>query len=203
MSNDLAAAVGGSYRRPDGFSLGPIVYSADDIARRTAELAAEIEGHYPPGDDVLLLGVLTGAYVFTADLARRMDRAVRVDFMAAYSYGDRTQTSGAVNILYDPPTPLEGRHVIVVEDIVDSGTTLAALGNHLRAKNPASVEACALLRKAHAPTSGWQPRWVGFDCPNDFLVGYGLDIAGKFRHLPHVAALKRSPTGDGQPGGTA
>ncbi|MCG8469385.1 MAG: hypoxanthine phosphoribosyltransferase [Gemmatimonadetes bacterium] len=172
-----------------GRDLRRIVYSADDIARRVARMGAAITDAYPPGDDLLLLGLLKGSFVFMSDLVRHVRRPLQVDFLVASSYGSGTTSSGDVNLLYDPKAPMEGRHLLIVEDIVDSGTTLNRLCTALAARNPASLEICALLHKHLAESLEWEPRWVGFDAPNEFLVGYGLDHAEDFRHLPFIASL--------------
>ncbi|WP_420464404.1 hypoxanthine phosphoribosyltransferase [Candidatus Palauibacter sp.] len=165
-----------------------MVYSASEIAERVAEIGAEITAAYPPESDVLLLGLLKGSFVFMGDLVRRIRRPLQVDFLVASSYGAGTESSGAVELLYDPRAPMEGRHVIIVEDIVDSGTTLNQLCGGVAERGPASLEICALLHKRVAKDLAWEPRWVGFDAPNDFLVGYGLDYAEDFRHLPFIAS---------------
>ena len=170
-----------------GEPLGRIVYSAAEIAHRVARMGEEITAAYPRDADVLLLGLLKGSFVFLGDLVRRIRRPLQVDFLVASSYGVGTRTSGKVELLYDPRAPMEGRHLIVVEDIVDSGTTLNKLCGALADRGPASLEICALLHKRIAPDLAWEPRWVGFDAPNDFLVGYGLDHAEDFRHLPFIA----------------
>lgn len=170
-----------------GRPLGRVVYSATAIARRVAELGAEITAAHPPENDLLLLGVLKGAFVFMSDLARHIRRPLHVDFLVASSYGAGTTTSGKVELLYGPRTPLEGRHIIIVEDIVDSGTTLNRLCPEFIARGAASLEICALLHKRIADDLEPEPRWVGFDAPNEFLVGYGLDHAEDFRQLPFIA----------------
>ena len=152
-----------------------------------AELGAEITAAHPPENDLLLLGVLKGAFVFMSDLARHIRRPLHVDFLVASSYGAGTTTSGKVELLYGPRTPLEGRHIIIVEDIVDSGTTLNRLCPEFIARGAASLEICALLHKRIADDLEPEPRWVGFDAPNEFLVGYGLDHAEDFRQLPFIA----------------
>jgi len=172
-----------------GRALHRIVYSADDIARRVADMGAEITEAYPAGENVLLLGLLKGSFVFMSDLVRHVRRPIHVDFLVASSYGSGTTSSGEVKLLYDPKAPVEGRHVLIVEDIVDSGTTLNSLCAALSARNAASLEVCALLHKHVAENLEWEPRWVGFDAPNEFLVGYGLDHAEDFRHLPFIASL--------------
>ena len=173
--------------RAGGRPLGRVVYSASDIAQRVAEMGAEITAAYPMDADVLLLGLLKGSFVFMGDLVRRIRRPLQVDFLVASSYGAGTESSGHVELLYDPRGPIEGRHVIIVEDIVDSGTTLNQLCGGLVERGAASLEICALLHKRIAADLSWEPRWVGFDAPNEFLVGYGLDYAENYRHLPFIA----------------
>ncbi|WP_419949352.1 hypoxanthine phosphoribosyltransferase [Candidatus Palauibacter sp.] len=173
--------------RSGGRPLGRVVYSASDIAARVSEMGAEITAAYPMEDDVLLLGFLKGSFVFMGDLVRRIRRPLQVDFLVASSYGTGTESSGQVELLYDPRGPVEGRHVIIVEDIVDSGTTLNQLCGGLVERGPASLEICALLHKRITTDLRWEPRWVGFDAPNEFLVGYGLDYAENYRHLPFIA----------------
>lgn len=170
-----------------GEPLGRIVYSAAEIAARVERMGAQIAAAYPQGADVLLLGLLKGSFVFLGDLVRQIRRPLQVDFLVAASYGKGMKSSGRVELLYDPQAPMEGRHIIIVEDIVDSGTTLNQLCGALAERGPASLEICTLLHKRIAPDLEWEPRWVGFDAPNEFLVGYGLDHAEDFRHLPFIA----------------
>lgn len=171
-------------------SLEHIVYSAAAIADRVARMGADIAAAYPRDADVLLLGLLKGSFVFLGDLVREIRRPLQVDFLVASSYGKGTKSSGTVELLYDPRAPMAGRHIIIVEDIVDSGTTLNQLCGGIAERDPASLEICALLHKRIAPELEWEPRWVGFDAPNEFLVGYGLDQAEDFRHLPFIASLR-------------
>jgi hypoxanthine phosphoribosyltransferase len=166
-----------------------IAYDAVEIERRVHELGAEITAAYPDGD-LLVLGLLKGSFVFLADLVRQIRRPLHVDFLVASSYGDATHSSGVVRLVYDPETTLEAKHILLVEDIVDSGRTLSRLVNLLMARNPKSLEICALLHKHVAASLKYPTRFVGFDAPHEFLVGYGLDHAENFRHLPYVASLK-------------
>ena len=152
------------------------------------ELGQEITAAYPEGD-LLVLGLLKGSFIFLSDLVRRIERPLQVDFLVAASYGGGTVSSGDVRLLYDPETQLEGRHILLVEDIVDTGKTLTRLVELLRQRRPRSLEICALLHKHVAPTLVLEPRFVGFDAPPAFLVGYGLDHAENFRHLPYIASL--------------
>lgn len=175
-------------RRMGVENLRRVVYSRSQIADRVAALGREISSHYPEGDSVLVLGLLKGSFIFLADLVREIHHPLQVDFLVASSYGAGTVTSGNVQLLYDPDTSLEGRHVILVEDIVDSGTTMNRLVPLLRERGPRSLEICALLHK-RLITLEHEPLWVGFDAPSEFLVGYGLDHAENFRHLPFIGSL--------------
>lgn len=164
------------------------MYSEEVIAARVAELGDSITEAYGDSGDLLLLGLLKGSFIFLADLVRTIRRPVQVDFLVASSYGAGTESSGNVRLLYDPETDLRGRHVILVEDIVDSGTTMNRLIPLLETRGPRSLEICALLHK-RLTTLEREPRWVGFDAPQEFLVGYGLDHAEDLRHLPFIASL--------------
>jgi hypoxanthine phosphoribosyltransferase len=175
--------------RTGGQALSRIVYTADDIARRVAEMGREITEDLPPDEDVLVLGLLKGSFIFLSDLVREITRPVEVDFLVASSYGSGTTTSGEVKLLYNPNAEFRGRHVIVVEDIVDSGTTLSRLVPLLEAREPRSLEVCTLLHKHIAENLVREPRWVGFDAPHEFLIGYGLDHSEKFRNLPFIGSL--------------
>jgi len=166
-----------------------VVYSAEEIHVRVSELAAEISETYEESDRLLVIGLLKGSCIFLADLVREIQLPLHLDFLVASSYGSEKVSSGDVRLLYDPASSLECRAVVLVEDIVDSGTTLKKLIPRLQARAPASLEVCALLHK-RTDAGGPEPRWVGFDAPNEFLVGYGLDLAEDFRHLPYIASLK-------------
>lgn len=172
-----------------GRELRSIVFPAEEIERRVREMAVAIAAHYPPEEDLLVLGLLKGSFIFMSDLVRQIERPLHVDFIVASSYGAGTTTSGDVKLLYDPTAPIEGRHILLVEDIVDSGNTINRLAAALETRRPASLELCALLHKHLAPDLRLEARWVGFDAPPDFLVGYGLDHAEDFRHLPFVASI--------------
>ncbi len=175
--------------RLDGREVVRIPFTAEDIARRVRELGQEITDAYPDGE-LLVLGLLKGSFIFLSDLVREIRRPLQVDFIVASSYGDATVSSGTVRLVYDPETRLEGKHIILVEDIVDSGRTLTRLCDLLVEREPRSLEICALLHK-HVATHLTHPtRFVGFDAPNEFLVGYGLDHAENFRHLPYIASLQ-------------
>ena len=169
-------------------AIGEIIVQADDLQHRIRELGAEISRDYA-GKDLLLIGVLKGAVFFLADLMREIEVPCEVDFMAVASYGSATESSGVVRILKDLDTPIEGRDVLIVEDIVDSGLTLQYLLRTLEARGPASLEVCALLTKPERRTVELSPRYVGFEIPDRFVVGYGLDYAERYRNLPYVAVL--------------
>lgn len=172
-----------------GRALRRIVYDEKQIARKVKEMGDQITSSYPDGD-LLVLGLLKGSFIFLSDLVRQITRPLQVDFLVASSYGDNTFSSGAVRLLYDPETELEGKHILLVEDIVDTGRTLSRLMDLLTARNPRSLEICALLHKHVAQELKYPTRFVGFDAPNEFLVGYGLDHAENFRHIPYIASLQ-------------
>jgi hypoxanthine phosphoribosyltransferase len=169
-------------------SIGEIIVQADDLQHRIRELGAEISRDYAD-KDLLLIGVLKGAVFFLSDLMRQIDVPCEVDFMAVASYGSSTDSSGVVRILKDLDAPLEGRDVLIVEDIVDSGLTLQYLMRTLEARKPASLEVCALLTKPERRKIEADARYVGFEIPDKFAIGYGLDYAERYRNLPYVAAL--------------
>jgi len=166
-----------------------VLLTADAIAGRLGELAAQIDADYD-GRDLLIVGVLKGAFIVMADLARLLHIPVEFDFMAVSSYGSATQTSGVVRILKDLDRDIAGRDVLVVEDIVDSGLTLKYLLSNLRARGPASLEVLALLSKPEKAEVELPLRYSGFEVPNVFVVGYGLDYAERYRNLPYVATLR-------------
>lgn len=166
-----------------------IVYPTDAIASRVADIGREISAHYPADEPLLAIGLLKGSFIFVSDLVREILRPVQVDFLVAGSYGRGMKSSGEVRLLYDPEVDMAGKHVLLVEDIVDSGTTLNRLIPLLRERGPKSLELCALLHKHHAESLVAEPRWLGFDAPDEFLVGYGLDYSEDFRNLPFIAAL--------------
>jgi hypoxanthine phosphoribosyltransferase len=168
--------------------IGEILVQADDLQHRITEMAAEVSRDYQ-GRDLLLIGVLKGAVFFLADLMRQLDIPCEVDFMAVASYGSSTDSSGVVRILKDLDAPLEGRNVLIVEDIVDSGLTLQYLMRTLQARGPASIEVCALLTKPERRKVDMPARYVGFEIPDKFAIGYGLDYAERYRNLPYVATL--------------
>lgn len=170
-------------------SIGEILVQPDELEHRVRELGAEISRDYA-GRDLLLIGVLKGAVFFLADLMRNIEVPCEVDFMAVSSYGSSTDTSGVVRILKDLDEPLEGRHVLIVEDIVDSGLTLQYLMRTLETRGPASLEVCALLTKPERRLVEMPARYVGFEIPDKFAIGYGLDYAERYRNLPYVATLQ-------------
>jgi hypoxanthine phosphoribosyltransferase len=169
--------------------VGEILVQRDELEHRVRELAEEVSRDYADRD-LLLVGVLKGAVFFLSDLMRHLRVDCEVDFMAVSSYGSATDSSGVVRILKDLDISIEGRHVLVVEDIVDSGLTLSYLLRTLKARNPASLEVCALLTKPERRKVDLPIRYVGFEIPNRFAIGYGLDHAERFRNLPFVAVLE-------------
>ena len=175
--------------RLDGRPLRRVAFDERELAARVAALGADITAAYPDGD-LLVLGLLKGSFIFLSDLVRHIHRPIQVDFLVASSYGSDTVSSGTVRLLYDPETELAGKHILLVEDLVDSGRTLARLMDLLERRDPRSLEICALLHKHVATHLSREPRFVGFDAPNEFLVGYGLDHAENFRHLPYIASLQ-------------
>jgi hypoxanthine phosphoribosyltransferase len=171
--------------------LSGILLSEKEIQAKVIEMATAIDADYA-GKELLLVGVLKGAVMVMADLARAIHLPITVDFMAVSSYGSGGSSSGVVRILKDLDHGIDGLNVLVVEDIVDSGLTLSWLVANLRSRGPASVEVCALMRKPDAVKQDVDVRYLGFDIPRDFVVGYGLDYAEKYRNMPFVATLKRS-----------
>src|SRR4051812_18525709 len=169
-------------------AVGEILVQPDDLSRRVRELGRQISEEYA-GRELLLVGVLKGAVFFLSDLMRHIDVPCEVDFMAVASYGSSTDSSGVVRILKDLDTPLEGRDVLIVEDIVDSGLTLQYLLRTLEARKPATLEVCALLTKPERRKIDLPARYIGFEIPDRFAIGYGLDYAERYRNLPYVAAL--------------
>jgi len=174
----------------DSHEIGEILVPADDLERRVCELGAEISRDYAERD-LLLVGVLKGAVFFLSDLMRQIQVPCQLDFMAVASYGSATDSSGVVRILKDLDRPIEGRDVLIVEDIVDSGLTLQYLMRNLGSRNPRTLEVCALLTKPERRKVDLPTRYVGFEIPNRFVVGYGLDYAERHRNLPFVAVLER------------
>lgn len=166
-----------------------IFFTEEAIAEKVQELGAQITKDYA-GKDPLIVGVLKGSFVFMADLMRQIDLNCEVEFMAVSSYGSGTTTTGAVKITKDLNHNIEGRHVILIEDILDSGVTLNYLRNYLMSRRPASISICALLDKPARRIADVKADYVGFNCPDAFIVGYGLDYAEKYRNLPYIGMLK-------------
>ena len=171
-----------------------VLIGEEVIARRVAELAAQIDRDYARAGELVLLGVLKGAFIFLADLARRLTIPRTVEFIALSSYGADGRTSGEVRLLMDVRSSIAGRHVLVVEDIVDTGRTLDYLMRMLRAREPASLEACVLVRKPERVQAPVKPRYLGFDIPDRWVVGYGLDLGEKGRTLPYIGWVKEGAT---------
>ena len=169
--------------------LAQILITEEEIAARLDEMAAQIDADYE-GEDLLLIGVLKGAVYVMADLSRRLHHGTQMDWMAVSSYGSGTKSSGVVRILKDLDTDLTGRHVLIVEDIIDSGLTLSWLAGNLSSRGAASVEIATLLRKPEAAKVEVDVKYVGFDIPNEFVVGYGLDYAERYRNIPFIGTLK-------------
>jgi len=180
-STDVLSQTGGK-------KLARIVFNEEAIAARVRSLGREITAAYPEGD-LLVLGLLKGSFIFLSDLVRRIERPLQVDFLVAVSYGAGQESSGAVRLVYDPETTLEGKHILLVEDIIETGNTINRLVTVLRERRPRSLNICALLHKQVAEHLEVEPVFVGFDAPRSFLVGYGLDHAEDFRHLPYIASL--------------
>jgi hypoxanthine phosphoribosyltransferase len=172
-------------------AIGEILVQADDLRNRVKELGQEISRDYA-GRDLLLVGVLKGAVFFLSDLMRELEVPCEVDFMAVASYGSATQSSGVVRILKDLEAPVADREILIVEDIVDSGLTLQYLLRNLESREPRSLEVCALLTKPGRREVELPIRYVGFEIPNKFAIGYGLDYDERYRNLPYVAALNMS-----------
>lgn len=170
-----------------GPGVGKVLITEEQLAARVVELGEQITADYA-GQEPLLVTVLKGGFVFVADLARRIDLPVELDFMAVSSYGDGTKSSGVVQIVKDLDADITGRHVIVVEDIVDTGLTLEYLIRTLEAREPASLDVCTLLlRELADSTPIFEPKYVGFTLPPVFVIGYGLDVAGRYRNLGYIA----------------
>ncbi len=187
--------MGQAYAMADGSwydaDIDRVIISEEQIREKTAELAKQVSADHADADGgLLLVGVLKGAVMFMADFARAMRRPVQLEFMAVSSYGSSTSSSGVVRILKDLDRDITGRHVLVLEDIIDSGLTLSWLLKNLGGRQPASLEVCALLRKPEAVKVDVRVRYVGFDIPNEFVIGYGLDYAERYRDLPYIATLR-------------
>jgi hypoxanthine phosphoribosyltransferase len=173
--------------------IASVLITEEAVREKTAELAEQVGKDYADccsgPNDLILVGVLKGAVMFMTDLARALPVAVQLEFMAVSSYGSSTSSSGVVRILKDLDRDIAGRHVLIVEDIIDSGLTLSWLLKNLESRQPASLEVCTLLRKPDAITLDVPVRYVGFDIPNEFVVGYGLDYAERYRDLPFIGTL--------------
>ncbi len=167
-----------------------VVFTGAQIAARVEEMGREIDAFYPPGDELLVIGLLKGAFMLVGDLVRALGRpSVKIDFLTAALYGNGTDASREVQLLHDTESPVADRHVLLIEDVVDSGKTLNRIGDEIARRSPRSLEVCALLHKRIATDLRYEPRWVGFDAPQEWLVGYGLDLGGRYRHLPFVGAI--------------
>ena len=177
-------------------AVGEVLIDTDALSARIAELGAEISSDYE-GRDLLLIGVLKGAVFFMADLMRRLTVPCEIDFMAISSYGERTDSSGVVRILKDLDESIAGRDVLVVEDIIDSGLTLSYLMRSLTARKPATLEVCAMLTKPERREIEVPVRYVGFEIPNKFVIGYGLDYAERYRSLPYIGVLRPEVVANG------
>ena len=177
-------------------AVGEVLIDEERLGARVAELGAEVSSDYQ-GRDLLLIGVLKGAVMVMADLARALETPVSMEFMAVSSYGSGTSSSGVVRILKDLDINIEGRDVLVVEDIIDSGLTLSYLMRNLESREPESLEVCALLTKPERREINVPVRYVGFEIPNRFVIGYGLDFAERYRNLPYVAVLSDDALPDG------
>ena len=176
----------------DAADMGPalkeVLITPEQLSKRTAELAAQIDADYA-GRELLLVGVLKGAVMVMADLARAMHLPVEMDWMAVSSYGSGTKSSGVVRILKDLDADISGRHVLIVEDIIDSGLTLSWLVSNLKSRDPASVAIAAMLRKPNSVQTDVEVAYTGFEIPDEFVVGYGLDYAERYRNLPFIGTL--------------
>ena len=178
-----------SHDRPAHPDIESVLISADQIAARLAELGKEISAHYE-GQEVVVAAVLKGAFIVLADFARSLEVDATFDFMAVSSYGASTRSSGVVRILKDLDVDIEGKHLLIVEDIIDSGLTLSYLLKNLTARKPASIEIVSLLVKPEQLKVDLPVRWTGFEIGNEFVVGYGLDYAERYRTLPYIGTLK-------------
>lgn len=172
--------------------IAEILFTEEDIARRVSELGAEITKDYADvaKEGIILISVLRGAAIFMADLARKIELPVEMDYMATSSYGSAAKSSGVVRIIKDLSTKIEGLHVILAEDILDTGLTLKYLMNNLSLRNPASLAVVTFLRKRVPEQEEVDCKYIGFECPNKFIVGYGLDFAQRYRNLPYIGVLK-------------
>lgn len=174
-----------------GNDISKVLYSEEEIKQAVVKIAKEIEKDYT-GENVLLVGLLKGAAPFLCDLARNINLNLSIDFMTVSSYYNGTETTGKVNISKDITQNVEDKHIIIIDDVADSGITLSYLIEHLKAKNPLSVKTCALIDKPYRRTVDFEADYVGITAPNDFLVGYGMDYQERYRHLPYIGVLKES-----------
>ena len=189
----IRSASGGSVRKAFVHNdIQEVLFTQEDLARRVGEIGAAITRDYASAaeDGIVLVSVLRGAAIFMADLARAIELPIEMDYMAISSYGNGAKSSGVVRILKDRTSEIEGRHVIVAEDILDSGLTLKYLLKNLSSRNPASIAVATLLRKKTEAQADIDCRYVGFECPDEFIVGYGLDYAERYRNLPYIGILK-------------
>ena len=173
----------------DEYGIGKVIYTLEEIEERAAELGRQISNDYK-GKDLILVGILTGCVLWMAQLMKSIDLDTSVDFMSVSSYGAATKTSGIVRINKDLTMDIEGRHVLIVEDIIDTGTTLEYLVAFLRGRDPASLKICAMLDKSEGRLVEIGADYVGFQAPNLFLIGYGLDANHRYRNLPYIAAIE-------------
>ena len=175
--------------RPD-----EVIFSREQIEARAAEIGRQISDEYA-GKEIFLIGILTGCVVWMAEVMKSIDLDMSVDFMSVSSYGSATRSSGVVKIIKDLNADIEGRHVLIVEDIIDSGVTLDYLCNYLKARRPASLKICAMLDKPSGRRTEINADYVGFIAPDAFLIGYGLDANHKYRNLPYIAAIGQNGCG--------
>ncbi len=173
----------------DSSAIGEVIYSPEDIKKRVAEIGAQISKEYA-GKEIILVCILKGSYMFTADLSRAIDVPCSVEFMQVSSYSDGTVTSGSLKIIKDINVPVDNKHIIIIEDIIDTGITLYNLKKMFETRNPASMKICAFLDKPSRRKADIEADYVGYEVEDNFLVGYGLDYAQKYRNLPFVAILK-------------
>ncbi|MCC6108547.1 MAG: hypoxanthine phosphoribosyltransferase [Denitrobacterium sp.] len=166
-----------------------VLFTEEDLRARVAEMGRQITADHQ-GESLLVVSVLRGAAIFMADLVREIDLPLEMDYMAISSYGNGVKSSGIVRILKDLTSSVEGRHVLIAEDILDSGLTLKYLIRNLESRNPASIEVATLLRKKTKAQADIDCRYVGFECPDEFIVGYGMDYAERYRNLPYIGVLK-------------
>ena len=175
-----------------------VLFSAEMIREKVIELAGRIQRDYEQVDQIIMIGVLKGASVFLSDLIREMHKPVQIDFMAVSSYGASTESTGVVRILKDLEMDIENRHVIVVEDIVDTGLTLQYITDNLKRRNAASIKICTLLDKPSRRKCDLHADYVGYEIPDRFIVGYGIDFAEQYRNLPYIATIRENKIDEGE-----